>query len=79
MGWLLHTQNAAEVPHTGFVFAVESKKGCATKLTFCDTSFSIHTADLLTSVAITGCDSGVSLFSIIWSSMVLDLVEIVMR
>ena len=41
--------------------------------------FSIHTADFLTSVAITGCDSGVTLFSIIWSSMVLDLVEIVMR
>ena len=39
VGWLLHAQNAAEVPHTGFVFAVESKKGCATKLTFCDTSF----------------------------------------
>ena len=34
----MHAQNAAEVPHTGFVFAVESKKGCATKLTFCDTS-----------------------------------------
>ncbi|WP_204901487.1 hypothetical protein, partial [Pseudoflavonifractor capillosus] len=39
---LLHAQNAAEVPHTGFVFAVESKKGCATKLTFCDTSFLEH-------------------------------------